>query len=283
MPVYFLAGCKFSLPYSCLELKPFELQDVSSESTQFLPDPNSLKLVSRTDGWVAGSNRRVEVFASSMGYLLKIENGCGFYISSDGKTITAVEAQKEPSLLARDIMLGPVLVFALALQNIWSLHASAVLYKNSLIAIVGESGDGKSTLAAYLSLCAGWRLVADDILPVQLTADGLIALPKFPQLKLPVDSQPSEGLPEKIRLNKLVLLERFDGVETFGLATLAPAQTVPVFLSHVAGARMFGKDLLETHLHFAAEAAQQVSAFRLPYPHRSEVLPQIRKYLEEIC
>ena len=283
MPVYRLAGRNFSLPYSLLELKPFEMPNVLPDPAQFLPDLYSFSLISHTEGWVGGSSRRVEVLISSMGYLLKIVDGCGFFISSDGKTITAIESQPEVNPLGRETLLGPVLVFALALQNIWCLHASAVLYKESLIAIAGESGYGKSTLAAYLSLCPGWRLAADDILPVQLTADGLIASPRFPQLKLPADSQPSVGFPEQVSLKNIVLLERHGGADVSGLVTLAPAQAVQCFLAHIAGTRMFGEYLLERHLYFSSQAAQQVATYRLPYPHHREALPKIRKYLEEIC
>lgn len=283
MPFHRLAGCDLFLPYSPLELKAFELPNVIPESGQVLPDLLSFHPIAQTEGWVGGASRRVEVSVSSAGYLLKTDDRCGFFISSNGKTIMPIESQEQPSLLASETLLGPVLVFALALQNIWCLHASAVLYKESLIAIVGESGYGKSTLAAYLSLCPGWRLVADDILPVQLTADGLTSFPKFPQLKLPADSQPSAGLPEQVSLNRMMILEMTSDINAPGLTALIPAHAVQGFLSHIAGTRMFGENLLEGHLNFSVQAAQQVAAYRLPYPHQREALPKIRKFLEEIC
>ncbi len=283
MPVYCLAGNDFSLPYSLLELKPFEMSNALLEPAQLFLDLHSFRPVAQTEGWVGGASRRVEVSVSSMGYFLKIEDGCGFFISSDGKRITTIESQAEAGPLEREILLGPVMVFALALRNIWCLHASAALYKESLFAFAGESGDGKSTLAAYLSLCPGWRLVADDILPVQLTADGLIALPKFPQLKLPIESQPAAELPEQVPLNRLVLLEKTSFIDAPGLTALTPGQAVQGLLSHIAGTRMFGDRLLDWHLKFSTQAAQHIFSSRLPYPHHREVLPKIRKFLEELC
>jgi len=58
-----------------------------------------------------------------------------------------------------------------------------------------SAGRGKSTLAGYLANEAGWQLAADDILPVTMDADSVVAWPHYPQLKVPRQVQPAAGLP----------------------------------------------------------------------------------------
>ena len=67
------------------------------------------------------------------------------------------------------ILTGHVLATLLLLQGELVLHASAVERSGRAIAFVGNSGGGKSTLAAMACL-AGARLVTDDVLRVE--ADG---------------------------------------------------------------------------------------------------------------
>ena len=105
-----------------------------------------------------------------VGMLLKVE-GCGeFFIALHGETICKRDPEGDLTRLEREVILGPALVLALALRGIWSLHASAAMFQDQTTVFLGESGQGKSTLAAYLSNSPGWRLVADDILPVKIDA-----------------------------------------------------------------------------------------------------------------
>jgi hypothetical protein len=89
------------------------------------------------------------------------------------------------------------------------------------VAFVVESGQGKSTLAAFLGNGddPAWHQLADDLLPVTLVPDSpdVTALPHFPQLKLPVHTQPALGMPEQMPLAAVYVLEQTllgqDGVE----------------------------------------------------------------------
>src|SRR5205085_11291512 len=63
------------------------------------------------------------------------------------------------------------------------LHATVVTKDGNGLALVGDSGYGKSTLAAAF-LRAGYRLLTDDLLVLHGTATGFEAQPALPRLKL---------------------------------------------------------------------------------------------------
>jgi hypothetical protein len=157
------------------------------------------------------------------------------------------------------------------------------MFRENVIVFLGESGQGKSTLAAYLSQNAGWRLVADDILPVKMDPNGASVLPRFPQLKLPMNSQPGVDLPEHLPLKYICILTHAEPDQMPELQKLSTAQVVQSLLSHIAGTRMFDASLLVKHLEFSTQIAKQIPAYRLIHPRRRNTLPLIREFLEKIC
>ncbi len=163
------------------------------------------------------------------------------------------------------------------------MHASAAIFNEKLILFLGESGQGKSTLAGYLANEAGWRLAADDILPVTGGSDGVLAWPHFPQLKIPVDAQPGPGLPERLAISKVCVLSDASVYEMPAMKLLSSTQAIQVYLGHTAGTRMFDPDTLQKHLAFCSHAAEKVPVYRLTYPHRWEGLRVVKELLEELC
>jgi hypothetical protein len=286
---YRISGQDFFSPYLLPELAFLEIKNAPRRN----PDVTSLSIPSltlsrSTIGWVGGKQREVETWSASPGLILKVAGGSDFYIAPDGMAIVRVDdgGSRLPSTLSEldnHILLGPVLVLALALRGTWCLHASAALYKNNLIVMLGESGRGKSTLAAYLAATPDWRLVADDILPVTMIPDGVIAWPRFPQLKLPLESQPGASLPERLTISKVCVLTHPGKDEKTGPQLLPAGQAVQEYLGHTAGVRLFEPELLERHLAFCAHAAGTVPVYRLPYTHRKDVLPRIKEQLESLC
>ncbi len=225
----------------------------------------------------------LQIWSSPLGILLRVEGGSDFCISPDGREITRPGREAEPlEGLDLEIQQGPAQVLALAMRQNWSLHASAARFQDTTIAFLGESGYGKSTLAGYLG-CSGWQRVADDILPVTLADDTLLAWPHFPQLKLPEDQQPALYLPESLPLDRLCLVSPAGANERVRLEPLSSTEAVTALLSHTAGTRMFWPELLTRHLAFCARAGQLLPAYRLTYPHRRDALPQVKEILETLC
>jgi hypothetical protein len=99
------------------------------------------------------------------GYRIRFQRTGEFALSSD---LSRVEVRAHPG---GDAALLPVLAsatmsaFLLSLRGATTLHASAVAVDGRALVFVGESGQGKSTLAA-LMCGAGAGLITDDLLVV---------------------------------------------------------------------------------------------------------------------
>jgi len=103
--------------------------------------------------------------------------------------------EPEPSVPPEDLqpfLTGPVLSVLLHQRGSLVLHASAVVIGNSAVAFLGAKGDGKSTLAAHLQV-RGHRLIADDIVPVNLENNDPMVVAGFPRIKLYNDSIAAVG------------------------------------------------------------------------------------------
>ena len=103
--------------------------------------------------------------ASDSGYVLRFKNCGEFFISAD---LRDLEVRKHPLgevELLPILLAGTVTAFLLALRGETVLHASAVAIDGAAVAFVGQSGRGKSTIAALLCV-AGAELVTDDVLTV---------------------------------------------------------------------------------------------------------------------
>jgi hypothetical protein len=247
----------------------------------------------RAIGWIGGFEREVEVRKVPAGLLVALDGlswqliSCAGRIDRvgpDGELLDAGEAPPPWSDDDRELVLGPGLVLALALQGTWCLHASGALLGGAAVAFLGESGVGKSTLAAHLGACAqnGWHLVADDILPVTAGEDGAWAWPRFPQRKLSPDAQPGPALPEKLPLAAICDLVPAAPDAVPAAERLPEAAAATALLRQTAGARLFDADLLEAHLAFVAELAARVPVYRLAVPRRREALPAVRETIESL-
>ena len=115
---------------------------------------------------------------------LRVPGVCDFVLDGDPKVI---ECRPDPSADDRFVAVlvtGLVVAFLLGLEGHCTLHASAVESGGTAIAVAGDSGMGKSTLAALL--CAvGARLVTDDVLRLGVP-DGspVMCVGGAPQLRL---------------------------------------------------------------------------------------------------
>ncbi len=245
------------------------------------PELSAIPVYGQVFGWIGQTERNLEFGVDAFGQIsLRVSGAATISLSSDGAQLfTSTERESLP-LLEREIILGPALVLALALNKKWSLHASAAIYNERKIAFLGESGQGKSTLAAWLGQ-HGWQHLADDILPVRASENGIDALPHFPQLKLPADAQPGLNFPESLPLDALCLLQKADAAAAPDLRLLPPKEAVRIILSHTAGTRLFTPELLAQHLHFAAHAAESLPVYALTYPHDKAKLGQMKALLEE--
>jgi hypothetical protein len=221
------------------------------------------------EAFLNGAMRSVACSLGRSGHVLEVRGAGVFTVTPDGTSIEyAEEPGADPSLLEA-VRLGPALILALALQERFCLHASAVLIGGKAVAFLGDSGAGKSTLATLLSRAGLAQRVADDILPV---GAGPAAFPGFPQLKLSPEEQPCRSLPESLPLAAVYLLEPpIDGEAEVASRLLGKRDGMVALLAHTVAARLFGPDLLAQHLQIFAGIAERVPVRRLGYPRRLTV------------
>ena len=67
-----------------------------------------------------------------------------------------------------------------------------------------------------------------------------------------------------------------NGEDSVSLRLLGRRQAMQALIRHTVAARLFDKPLLAAHLDFCAEAAARIPVWRLAYPRRRGVLPQVR-------
>jgi hypothetical protein len=125
-------------------------------------------------------------------YLLRFPDLADFVIAGNSVTCHPGAQCREDSL--RHLLLDQVIPRLWAHRGHLVLHASAVqLPDGKVIACLGESGWGKSTLAAALQ-ARGSRLVSDDSVCLRAVDDGIQLIPSYTGLRLNDDSIETLGL-----------------------------------------------------------------------------------------
>lgn len=265
---YEIAGRKisFNIPIPSLT-HSFQGQDVYHSFSPALKNTisSSIEPDIRAKGWLLDNYSEVSLYIQDEDYLLMISGEWTYWIMQQGKVIFEENADLEQPLQHRiEMLLGAPLVFALALQQTWCLHASAVEIGGKVAIFLGQSGSGKSTLASYLAENTKASRVSDDILPVLFEENNLVALPHFPQLKLPDADQPSLTLTGKLPITKIYLIEEHPKVS---LRILDQVTSAVVLLSHTVGSLLFCRPQLEQNFDFCCQASLAYPVSVLSYPH----------------
>ena len=189
------------------------------------------------------------------------------FVSADGHRITWRPAN-DAARGRPELILGPGLVLALALQSTFCLHASAVLSPAGAVLFAGPSGAGKSTLAARLFAQHGFQRLTDDITPFTADASGCFALPHFPQLKLPPESQHPAEAPQRFPIARLYLLAECDPDAPVREEPVPPSVAALSACSHAVASRLFPERLMTGLLHASAALVENVQVRQLLYPKR---------------
>ena len=118
----------------------------------------------------------------------------------DGREITIAPRPGADPAAVRALLLGPALAVLLHQRGVLALHASSLRLPAGVVAFLGGSGWGKSTIAGALERL-GHDLVADDITAVDPRPGQVDVLPAFPQLKLWPEAAHALGIdPETLPL-----------------------------------------------------------------------------------
>jgi hypothetical protein len=106
-----------------------------------------------------------------------------FLVSADGQRIEGRSLADSTGESFFTYLLGQVLSFALLRQGIEPMHATVLAMAGRAVALLGDCGYGKSTLAAGL-LATGHSLLTDDLLVLKEEGGGFSACPGLPRIKL---------------------------------------------------------------------------------------------------
>jgi hypothetical protein len=118
------------------------------------------------------------------GYVLRFPEQADFVVSADGSAVVVHAARHLPDDTLRHLLIDQVLPLALSRRGRFMLHASAVHIPGvGTVAFAGETGRGKSTLAAALA-ARGGRLLTDDCLAIDFIEGEPYAVPGYPGLRL---------------------------------------------------------------------------------------------------
>ncbi len=165
-----------------IEAIPADLSDVRITLGRALREPSAFRHCE--DGFLVG---RDEI-------CFHVPGVATFHVTAGTTVVVQPDAKVEPSAL-RLYLLGSAFAAVLHQRKLFPIHASAFEKDGECIGFMGDSGNGKSTMAAMLA-GRGFRLISDDVLVVRLNEQGeLVASPSVPILKLWPQSLAPAGLP----------------------------------------------------------------------------------------
>jgi len=123
--------------------------------------------------------------ATAEGYFLNIPEVAKYY-ASNGKVVIIEPYTDADQRSIRMFFLSSVMAALLVQRNQILLHASAIIHNEQLVLFLGESGAGKSSIAAEMTK-RGYALFSDDICvlnTVDQKENKMTAYSSYPMMKL---------------------------------------------------------------------------------------------------
>ena len=186
------------------------------------------------------------------------------------------------------------------------LHASAVVIDGKAVAFAGDSGAGKSTMAAWMN-AHGHPLLCDDVCVIQVNEDQApMAFPAFPRMKLWKDAlgkmERETGdlqrdysrtdkyhLPvdklfagEPLPLSKILFLRYSTETAAARIEDIPPSHAVPLLRNNTYRFQFIsGLDLTEKHFRNCISIARNVPTHYLDRPRELSLMADCQRLLEE--
>ena len=242
-----------------------------------------------------------QFFRAGNGYLLRFPELADFSVSGSAFAVACQPAAGVTRDTCDHLYLNQVLPLVLSRQGKLVFHASAVEVEGGAVAFLGESGRGKSTLAASFA-ASGSRFLTDDGLVVRPESKGFRILPTHPSLRLWQDSQEALMAPDAKTAPPVAYTAKARFLAGIGLAfcaqarplrrafflgeggaaavtfePLSAAQALVEWVKHSFLLDPEEKPALASHFDRVATLASRVRCFRLDYPRRFEELGHVRQ------
>jgi hypothetical protein len=221
-----------------------------------------------------------------------------FFVAGDGSKVLWRRLARVPDEVLFTYLLNQVLSECLAARGVESLHASAVVVQGGAVALLGDSGFGKSTLAAGM-MRAGHALLTDDVLVLEFKGSRVLAQPSLARLKLhPDGTEAFFGARASLPMNtftdkKILRLQRAEHaarrVPLRALFVLPSATRATRVGIRRASERRASIELMRSRFtvaprgarrraqqfRFVCRLARTVPVWLLSYPRRLDMLPQV--------
>jgi hypothetical protein len=246
-----------------------------------------------------------EFHRSGDGYLLRFPDLADFEVSADGKEVVAWPASEDDDATVEHLYINQMVPLALSRQGRPTFHASVVTVTGGVVAFLGQSGMGKSTLAASFAL-NGASFLSDDALLVEETNTGCVVQPSHPSIRLWEDSvdQLLDGscatsIPisystkarllagdaltysaKPQRLLAAYVLESNDAAEV-AIRTLSGLERHMSWVHNSFLLDIEDPILLKQHFDWTHRISSAVPTFALDYPRDYVILPDVRAAVQQ--
>lgn len=247
----------------------------------------------------------LEFFRSADGYMLRFPALADFNVVMATVRVDCHPAPSVSETTTQHLYQNQVLPLLLGMLGKLVFHGSAVEIGQYAVAFMGESGRGKSTLAASFA-SRGYRLFTDDSLLIDEYGRRFAVAPSYPSIRLWADSEaalipqgliPVQSLPFTSKARFLASesivfcdqprpLQRAyflgDGsASVVKFERLSGAEATVEWVKHSFLLDVEDKGLLTSHFNRVARLAQEPINYRLNYPRRFEDLASLRQAVIE--
>ena len=247
----------------------------------------------------------LQFYRTDSGYVLRFPELADFEIGADALAVTCYPVPGVSDETPRHLFLNQVLPLVLSKRGKMVFHASAIEVAGVAAAFVGDSGKGKSTLAASFAT-NGFRFLCDDGLVLEHGEHGYEAMPSHPSIRLWDDSRealigstaqtaPPVEYTAKTRLiagsgikfcEQPRLLRRVyflgDGcASALSVQKLGASDALAEWVKHAFLLDPDERHLLASHFDRLVALARAGIAYRLQYPRRYSALAEVRRAVIE--
>jgi len=239
-------------------------------------------------------------------YLLQFPELANFVVSIDAHTISCYPQEDIPWPTVRHLLLNQVIPIVLAHLGKTVLHASACAMPRGVVAFMGASGTGKSTLSASLGL-RGYPVVTDDCLLIEEHDGVIMSYTSYPGSRLWPESvaallaedpqlQPLAYYTDKRRLvykqsplsspnllSSVYILTQPEKTTQTAEVEIIPLAASEAFLEcikHTFQLDITDRARLEGSFRQFEHLVKSVPFFRLTYRHDFALLPTLHNVIE---
>jgi len=226
-----------------------------------------------------------------------------FLISADGGHIIGRQFDEGREESFQVYLLGQALSFSLVEKGFEPLHAATVVVNGEAAVLLGNSGFGKSSLAACF-LAGGHRVLTDDLLVLHKFEDGFVAYPGPPRIKLfpklarrflgdaakgvamnpaarklilPLDPTRSSATPVPLKALYVLLPPRqVSRKQPIRIEVLPPRESFIALVKNTFNSRIVHSARLERQFKQTARLVSTMRVKKVAYPRVLAELPAVR-------